>query len=105
ASMTWKDGEPRIGRVFSEKFERLLGPARGADEPLRPEHESIAASLQVVFEEAVFHVLNGVATATGLRSLCLAGGCAMNSVANGKVRANTPFRDLYVQPASGDNGT
>jgi len=105
AAMTWEDGEPVLGRVFSAKLEALLGPARRPDEPLTAVHESIAASLQVVFEEAAFHVLNGVAAATGEKHLCLAGGCAMNSVANGKIRANTPFTDVYVQPAAGDNGT
>jgi carbamoyltransferase len=105
ASMTWDDGEPKIGRVFSPKLESLLGPARRPEEPLTSAHEAMAASLQVVFEEAAFHVLNGVAAATGQRSLCLAGGCAMNSVANGKIRERTPFTQVYVQPAAGDNGT
>ncbi|MCC7043675.1 MAG: carbamoyltransferase [Acidobacteria bacterium] len=105
ASMTWDDGEPKLGRVFSPKLESLLGPARRPDEPVTAEHEALAASLQAVFEDAVFHVLNGVAAATGQRSLCLAGGCAMNSVANGKIRDRTPFTDVYVQPAAGDNGT
>ncbi len=105
AGMTWDDGEPVLGRVFSEKLEALLGPARQPDEPVTARHEAIAASLQAVFEQAAFHVLNGVHAATGLPRLCLAGGCAMNSVANGKIRAHTPFEDLYIQPASGDNGT
>ena len=105
AAMTWDDGEPAIGRVFSAALERELGPARRADEPVTPRHEAIAASLQVVFENALFHVLNGLYRRTKLPQLCLAGGCAMNSVANGKVRDRTPFRDVYFQPASGDNGT
>jgi carbamoyltransferase len=58
-----------------------------------------------VYEECAFHVLNGLWERTENPRLCMAGGCAMNSVANGKVRANTPFTDLYIQPASGDNGT
>jgi carbamoyltransferase len=58
-----------------------------------------------VHEEAAFAVLRALHARTGLSRLCLAGGCAMNSVANGKIRANTPFRDVYIQPASGDNGT
>ena len=65
----------------------------------------MAASLQVVFEDAAFHVLNGLHAETKLPRLCLAGGCAMNSVANGKIRERTPFTDVYIQPASGDNGT
>jgi carbamoyltransferase len=105
AAMTWEDGEPVIGRVFSRKLESLLGPARRPDDPLMAEHEALAASLQLVFEDAAFHVLNGAAAATGQRTLCLAGGCAMNSVANGRIRERTPFTQLYVQPAAGDNGT
>jgi carbamoyltransferase len=68
-------------------------------------HEAIAASLQAVFEDAAFHVLNALHTETGVNALCLAGGCAMNSVANGKIRERTPFTDVFIQPAAGDNGT
>jgi carbamoyltransferase len=105
ASMTWEDGPPAIGRVFSHRLEELLGPARQPDEPLTSQHEDVAASLQAVFEEGVFHVLNGLHARTGLSRLCLAGGCAMNSVANGRIRERTPFREVYIQPAAGDNGT
>ena len=104
-TMTWADGEPTIGRVFTPKLEQLLGKARQRGEPLQPKHEAIAASLQVAFERAQVHVLRQVFEATKNPRLCLAGGCAMNSVANGKIRENTPFRDVYIQPASGDNGT
>jgi len=105
ARMTWDDGEPVIERVFTERLERELGPARRPEEPVTSRHEAIAASLQVVFERAVFHVLRGLHARTKLPHLCLAGGCAMNSVANGKIRDETPFEDVYIQPASGDNGT
>jgi carbamoyltransferase len=104
-SMTWEDGEPTMGVVYSPKLEELLGPARDMKEPVGERHEDMAASLQVVHEEAVFHLLNELHRRTKLNRLCLAGGCAMNSVANGKIRANTPFREVYIQPASGDNGT
>jgi carbamoyltransferase len=104
-SMSWDDGEPTIGPVYTRKLEELLGPARKADEPLEPRHEAIAASLQAVFEEASFHVLNALYRKTRLRRLCLAGGCAMNSVLNGKIRERTPFEEVYIQPAAGDNGT
>jgi len=105
AGMTWDDGEPKLDRVFSDKLEALLGPARQPDEPVTARHEAIAASLQVVFEEAAFHVLRGLHAVTKVPRLCLAGGCAMNSVANGKIRGETPFTDVFIQPASGDNGT
>jgi carbamoyltransferase len=104
-TMTWNDGEPEIGRVFTPKLELLLGAARRADEPLDQRHESIAASLQCVYEEAAFRILRALHGRVRNPRLCLAGGCAMNSVANGKVRAETPFTDVYIQPAAGDNGT
>jgi carbamoyltransferase len=105
APMTWDDGEPTLGRVFTLKLEELLGPARSPEQPVDGRHEDIAASLQVVYEEAAFHVLNEVYRRVKLGDLCLAGGCAMNSVANGKVREHTPFKRIFIQPAAGDNGT
>jgi carbamoyltransferase len=103
--MTWESGEPSIGCVFTRKLETLLGPARRPDEPLTDEHEAIAASLQQVYEEAAFHVLRAAHARTQSPRLCLAGGCALNSVANGKIRDRTPFEDVYIQAAAGDNGT
>src|SRR5206468_1407053 len=97
-SMTWEDGEPTIGPVFTPKLEALLGPARRSDEPLDARHEAIAASLQAVYEDAAMHILSHVQGATGATRLCLAGGCAMNSVANGKIRERTGFRDVFIQP-------
>ncbi len=103
--MQWEGGSPAMGQLYTAELERLLGPARRSDEPLTPEYENIARSLQAVYEECAFHVLNGLWEKTRNPSLCLAGGCAMNSVANGKVRENTPFTELFIQPAAGDNGT
>jgi carbamoyltransferase len=103
--MTWDDGEPVIGTAYTPRLEELLGPARKAGDRVEPRHEAVAASLQVVFEEAVFHVLDALHQRTGLSRLCLAGGCAMNSVTNGKIRQRTAFEALYVQPAAADNGT
>jgi carbamoyltransferase len=103
--MTWEGGEPVIGRVFTAALEELLGLARRPDDPIEPRHEAIAASAQAVFEEAAFHVLRAVHRRTGLRRLALAGGCALNSVMNGKIRAETPFTEVVIQPAAGDDGT
>lgn len=104
-SMTWDEGEPTLGPVYTKKLEKFLGPARRPQDPIRPQHEALAASLQVVFEKAVFRLLNTLYEKTCLPRLCLAGGCAMNSVANGKIREQTPFREVYIQPAAADNGT
>ena len=104
-TMTWNDGEPEIGRVFTPKLEELLGPARLPEEPLEERHEAIAASLQRVYEEGALRILRALHARVGNPRLCLAGGCAMNSVANGKVRAETSFTDVFIQPAAGDNGT
>ncbi len=104
-AMSWTEGAPTIGPVFTPKLEELLGPARRKDEPLTDRHEAVAASLQAVFETAVVHVLRHVYLMTRSPRLCLAGGCAMNSVSNGKIREQTPFTDVFIQPAAGDNGT
>jgi carbamoyltransferase len=103
-SMVWENGEPRIGTVFSPALEQLLGPARKRDEPLTERHHDLAASAQALYEDVFFHVLNWVYAQTKNPRLCLAGGCAMNSVANGKVFDRSPFRQLYVQSAPADSG-
>jgi carbamoyltransferase len=104
-AMTWEDGVPHLGATFTDKLERLLGPPRRPNEPVTDRHQALAASLQLVFEEAAFHVLNALHRRTRLPRLCIAGGCGMNSVMNGKIREHTPFREVYVPPAAADNGT
>jgi len=103
-AMVWEHGEPTIGPVYSDKLVEMLGPARKKDEPLTDRHRNLSASLQEMYEEVFFHILNHVHRETGELHLCLAGGCAMNSVANGKVFDRSPFRDLYIQAAAGDAG-
>ena len=104
-TMAWDSGEPFVPDVYTERLVERLGPARAPDEPVGKRHEDIAASVQRVFEEAAFHVLRGAHARLPLDQLCLAGGCAMNSVANGKIRQHTPFKQVFIQPAAGDNGT
>ena len=104
-TMNWASGAPSVADVYTGRLIELLGPARQPDEPVAGRHEDLAASVQQVFEEAAFHVLRGVHDRIGVDTLCLAGGCAMNSVANGKIRQQTPFRNVFIQPAAGDNGT
>ena len=100
----WSDGSPQVGDLFAPALEELLGPRRQPGDPLEDRHRDIARSAQAMYEEAFFNILNVLHARTGLDALTLAGGCAMNSVANGKVRRMTPFRRLYVQSAAGDAG-
>jgi carbamoyltransferase len=100
----WSGGSPQVGTLFSPALVELLGPARGKDEPLGARHRDIAHSAQAMYEEAFFHLVVRLHGKHGLDSLTLAGGCAMNSVANGKVLRRTPFKRLYVQAAAGDAG-
>jgi carbamoyltransferase len=103
--MTWDGGGPTVGALYSDKLVRLLGPAREPRSEITAQHENLAAALQTVFEECYFSLLNHAQRKTGLKAVCLAGGCAMNSVANGKIFAKTAFTNVYIQPAAGDAGT
>ena len=104
-TMSWDDGAPVLGPLFSDRFTAEFGPAREPGAPLTERDHDLAASLQAVYEEALFHRLRWLRQETGLSALCLAGGCALNSVANGKVESETGFREVFVQPAAGDAGT
>jgi carbamoyltransferase len=103
--MTWDEGSPVIGRVFSDEYAHLFGPPRVPGTPLSDRERDIAASLQLRLEEVGFHILNHLHDRTGLTDLGLAGGVAYNSVMNGKILLNTPFKRLFIQPAAGDSGT
>ena len=103
-TMTWEAGEPNMGSAYSQKMETSLGPPRKREEPISKSHENIAASMQAMYEEAFFHLLNHAYEETKIPVVCLAGGCAMNSVANGKIFDKTPFREVYIQAAAGDAG-
>src|SRR6185295_13833391 len=103
--MTWDDGSPVIGRVFSDEFASLFGPPREPGSVLTDRDRDVAASLQQRLEEVGFHVLQHLHEQTRLTDLGLAGGVAYNSVMNGKILLNTPFKRVFVQPAAGDSGT
>ena len=100
----WNGGEPVCGELFSEELEHALGPRRAPDEPLTDRHRDLAFATQAVFEEALFHLLNSLATRYQSDALVLAGGCAYNSVANGKIYQRTRFKRCYLQSAAGDAG-
>lgn len=103
--MTWNEGSPVIGRVYSDEFAHLFGPPRENGAVLTDRERDIAASLQLRLEEVAFHVLRHLHEQTALTDLGLAGGVAYNSVMNGKILLNTPFKRIFVQPAAGDSGT
>ena len=92
-------------RMTNDRFDALFGgPARRPDELLTQRHMDLAASVQAVTEEVVTRLARGVADETGAKNLCLAGGVALNCVANGKVLRDACFERLWVQPAAGDAG-
>lgn len=100
----WSDGEPKVGPLYSDALRRLLGKPRAPHAPIEARHRDIAHSLQLVYEEVVFELLNTLHKRYQLPTLTVAGGCGANSVANGKVHLRTPFTQLYVQAAAGDAG-
>ena len=104
--MTWDEGSPTIGRIYSDRLSRRSAPRASPTRELTSHHDDVAASLQSVLEEAYLHlVAHAAGSATGMPNLCLAGGVALNAVANGRILPETPFEELYVQPAAGDSGT
>ena len=104
-NMTWESGSPSLGPVFSQALVDLLGPKREPGQPLERHHENIAASLQALLEEVVLDLLRRLAATTGQRRLCMAGGVALNCTLNGKITRETPFEEVYIQPAAYDAGT
>src|SRR5215831_17183703 len=103
-SYEWASGSPGFGDLFAPALVTLLGPRRVPADPLDDRHRDIARSVQSMYEEAFFHLARRLQERYGLKDLALAGGCAMNSVANGKVRRMTGFKRVYVQSAAGDAG-
>ncbi|MEO6182528.1 MAG: carbamoyltransferase [Verrucomicrobiota bacterium] len=92
-------------RMTNERFEKLFGlPVRAPEELLTRAHMDLAASIQAVIEEAVLRLTRSVAAETKMKNLCLAGGVALNCVANGKILADNKFEKIWIQPASGDAG-
>ncbi|HEX8088885.1 MAG TPA: carbamoyltransferase C-terminal domain-containing protein [Blastocatellia bacterium] len=103
--MSWNEGSPAIGRIYSDRYVDLFGRQREQGTPITERECDIAASLQARLEEVGFHILNNLFESTGATDLGLSGGVAYNSVMNGKILLNTPFRRVFAQPAAGDSGT
>jgi carbamoyltransferase len=91
--------------MTNDRFAALFGqPVRSPDQLLTPFHMDVAASIQAVLDEAVLRLTRSLASQTGSRNLCLAGGVALNCVANGKVLRDGHFDNIWIQPAAGDAG-
>lgn len=91
-------------RMFSKKFEEKFGPPRKPNEPIEKRHMDIAATLQTITEEIVIKIARYAYKLTKSENLCLAGGVAFNSVANGKLWKEGIFKNIFIQPAAGDAG-
>ena len=89
---------------FSEDIVKSLGAPRAKGEELTQKHWDIAASAQKVLEDTALHLLAGLHEETGSENLCMAGGVAFNSVMNGRIMTETPFKRFFIQPAAGDAG-
>ena len=102
--VSYPDHLPTVAPVFGKRFEELFGPARKKGEELTQYHMDLASSVQRHTEEIIFHVLRRLHDLTGLKRVCIAGGVAQNSVANGKISRNTPFKEVYIPSAGHDAG-
>ena len=98
------DGTVRLARHFSDKMEKLFGEPRKPHTEIAQRDMDLAFAMQHRFEQIFFHLLNQLHTQVPVDNLAMAGGCALNSVANGKVFDRTLFRQTYIQPAAGDEG-
>jgi len=103
-SYSWNNCPPEVGKLYRDEMAELLGPPRDPDAPLEQRHKDLARSAQIVYEEAFFALLLALHRRYPVPNLALSGGCAMNSVANGKVYLRTPFRKMYLPAAAGDAG-
>lgn len=92
-------------RMPSKKFIDEFGPMRKKESNLEQMHKDIAASLQKITEEVIFKMLNHLYEETKIKNLVMAGGVALNSVANGKIKRNTSFENVWIQPSASDAGT
>ena len=99
-----EDHVPKLSALFSDHMVEKFGAERKKEEPLSQYHKDLAASVQRVTEELIFHILSGLQKKTGLQNICIAGGVAQNSVANGKLIRNTAFKNVYIPSAGHDAG-
>lgn len=96
--------QPQVATLFNKSLVEEFGLPRKKDEPLTQHHKDLAASVQAITEKTIFHLLTHLHKKTGLSTICIAGGVAQNSVANGKITAETPFTKVYIPSAGHDAG-
>jgi carbamoyltransferase len=100
----WNACAPEISRLYTPELALLLGSTREPGTPVDQRHKDLACSAQVVYEEALFALLHRIYRRYECPNLAVAGGCAQNSVANGKICLRSPFKRLFIPPAAGDAG-
>ncbi len=103
--MDWDGGNSKIESLFTKEWENLFGRSRNINEEIEKWHIDLACSVQRHTEKIMFHILNDLYEKTKCENLCISGGVAQNSVVNGKILENTPFKNLYVPSAGNDAGT
>lgn len=103
-SGSWKGGIPTIDVLYSSKLKEILGEVRSSEDALEQVHKDIAASIQLRYEEVVLDMLTYLHKKTGNDSICISGGCAMNSVANGKILTSSAYKNVFIPPQPGDAG-
>jgi carbamoyltransferase len=104
AGFEYANNIPSVGNLFSDYFVERFGPARQKSEELTQYHKDLAGSVQRVTEEIIFYLLKELKKRTGLDNVCIAGGVAQNSVANGKMAEATGFKGVYIPSAGHDAG-
>lgn len=104
ALMSWDDGAPTLGTLYSDRLVRVFGEPRVPRSEITKKHEDVAASLQAILDETEFALVHKLQRETGKKALCMAGGVALNSTFNGKVLPCSDFEDIFIQPAAGDAG-
>ena len=102
--LDYENNIPTVSQLYTDKIVDVFGPARQKGEELTQKHKDIATSVQRVCEELIMHILTSLQTRTGLKNVCIAGGVAQNSVANGKILSNTAFEQVYIPSAGHDAG-
>ena len=98
------DNIPKVESMYSDEMVKQFGGPRKKDEELTQYHKDLAASVQRITEKVIFHILDNLQKKTGLTNVCIAGGVAQNSVANGKILSNTSFKNVYIPSAGHDAG-